>query len=169
MNNTPHSVLSRALLCDTRQKPGKHCAKEEWWESNGVPTVRSKVPFGDYCLAPARSVDTKRSIYELAQDIDGDHARFRRELAAARDAGCELTILVENEDGVACMADLAAWSEPDGHLAMRKRRSGNAASRRIEGARLAKACMTMAERYGVRFEFCGAEEAAETVVAILGK
>lgn len=161
--------LSRALLCDTRQKPGKHCAKEEWWESNGVPTVRSKVPFGDYCLAPARSVDTKRSIYELAQDIDQEHDRFRRELIAARDAGCELIILVENDDGIRSVADLAEWSEPTWHLEMRKKMSGNKKARRIEGSRLAKACATMEQRYGSRFEFCGAEEAAEAIVAILGR
>ena len=161
--------LSRALLCDTRQKPGKHCAKEEWWESNGVPTVRSKVPFGDYCLAPARSVDTKRSIYELAQDIDQEHDRFRRELIAARDAECELTILVENDEGVRSITDLAEWSEPTWHLEMRKKMSGNKKTRRIEGSRLAKACATMEQRYGARFEFCGAEEAAEAIVEILGE
>lgn len=161
--------LSRALLCDTRQKPGKHCAKEEWWESNGVPTVRSKVPFGDYCLAPARSVDTKRSIYELAQDIDQEHDRFRRELIAARDAECELTILVENDEGIRSIADLAGWSEPTWHLDMRKKMSGNKKARRIEGSRLAKACATMEQRYGARFEFCGAEESAEAIVAILGE
>ena len=161
--------LSRALLCDTRQKQGKHCAKEEWWESNGVPTVRSKVPFGDYCLAPARSVDTKRSIYELAQDIDQEHDRFRRELIAARDAECELTILVENDEGVRSITDLAEWSEPTWHLDMRKKMSGNKKARRIDGSRLAKACATMEKRYGARFEFCGAEEAAEAIVEILGR
>ena len=161
--------ISRALLCDTRQKPGKHCAKEEWWESNGIPTVRSKVPFGDYCLAPARSVDTKRSIYELAQDIDQEHDRFRRELIAARDAECELTILVENDEGVRSIPDLAEWSEPTWHLEMRKKMSGNKKARRIEGSRLAKACATMEYRYGARFEFCGAEDAAEAIVAILGR
>ena len=159
----------RALLCDTRQKPGKHDAKEGAWESMGVPTVRSKLPFGDYAMCPGAAVDTKRDIYELASDIDQQHDRFRRELAGARDAGCALTVLVENEDGVASLEDLASWEEPDGHYMMRRKKSGNPNAKRISGRRLAKACLTMEGRYGARFSFCAPGEAAGAVLEILEK
>ena len=76
-------------------------------------------------------------------------------------------ILVENADGVETLDDLRAWREDSKHLAMRKRKSGNPRTRRIEGARLATACATMEKRYGVRFEFCRPEEAAARVVQIL--
>ena len=152
------------LLEDTRQKAGKHDAKHAWWEQAGVALVRSKLAFGDYCAPPAVAVDTKASIQELAMDIDQEHARFRRELLGARDAGVRLVILTENDAGVRGLTDLAAWVEPPEQFGRRVR-----AKRRIEGARLAKACATMAERYGCEFLFCGPDEAAETVTRILSE
>lgn len=154
------------LLEDTRQQGSgssdKHATKHECWAAAGVEVVRSKLAWGDYCLPPAVSVDTKRSIAELAQNIDQQHARFRRELVGARDAGVRLVVLVENEDGVADLASLASWRESDSQFAKRKN-----AQRRLEGARLAKACATMQDRYGVSFEFCAPEDAARRVVEIL--
>lgn len=157
--------MGLTLIEDTRQQlhgGDKHAAKHEAWAADGVALVRSKLAFGDYALPPAVAVDTKRDVQELAQCIDGGHARFRRELVAARDAGCLLVVLTENAHGIRCLADLAAWTEPDGEF--RRRRN---AQRRIEGARLAKACATMQERYGARFEFCAPEDAARRVVEIL--
>lgn len=154
------------LLEDTRQQGSgssdKHAVKHECWAAAGVEVVRSKLAWGDYCLPPAISVDTKRSIAEMAQNIDQQHERFRREMEGARDAGVKLVVLVENEDGVTDLASLAAWREGDGQFSKRKN-----AKRRLEGMRLAKACATMQDRYGVRFEFCAPEDAARRVVEIL--
>lgn len=147
---------------DTRNKPNKHQRKHEDWAALGVELVRSKLAFGDYALPPVIAVDTKASIAELAQNIDNDHARFRRELIAARDAGCVLVILTENEHGIGSLADLATWKESAEEFAKRKH-----AQRRLDGARLAKACATMAKRYGGRFEFCAPEMAAQRVIDIL--
>lgn len=157
----------RALLEDTRQQAGKHDEKHEAWASEGVPIVRCKLPFGDYSWCPPRAVDTKKDIYELAMDIDQQHERFKRECVGARDAGCELTVLVENDDGVSSLAELAAWEESDRHFEMRKRKSGNTKARKISGARIAKACATMSGRYGVRFEFCSPSSSAQAVLEIL--
>lgn len=157
--------MGLTLIEDTRQQlhgGDKHAAKHEAWAAEGVALVRSKLAFGDYALPPAVAVDTKRDVQELAQCIDGGHARFRRELVAARDAGCLLVVLTENVHGIRCLADLAGWTEPAEEF--RRRRN---AQRRIEGARLAKACATMQARYGARFEFCAPEEAARRVVEIL--
>lgn len=154
------------LLEDTRQQGSgaddKHATKHECWAAAGVEVVRSKLAWGDYCLPPAISVDTKRSIAEMAQNIDQQHERFRREMVGARDAGVQLVVLVENEDGVDSLAALARWQESDAQFAKRKN-----AQRRLDGMRLAKACATMQDRYGVRFEFCAPEDAARRVVEIL--
>lgn len=155
------------IIEDTRNKPDKHEAKHDGWAAAGVAVIRSKLAHGDYALPPVVSVDTKQSIYELAMDVDQEHDRFRSELVGARDAGTQLVVLVENADGVASLQDLAGWVEEKAHFEMRKRKSGNSKTRRIEGARLAKACMTMERKYGVRFEFCRPEEAAARVVRIL--
>lgn len=154
--------MGGVYLEDTRQQAGKHEAKHEWWREHDVALVRSKLAFGDYCLPPAVAVDTKASLFELASNIDAEHARFRRELVGARDAGVKLVVLVENEDGVTDLDTLSRWRESDVDYRRRK-----FAQRRIEGARLAKACATMEQRYGVRFLFCAPEDAARIVTEIL--
>lgn len=155
------------MLEDTRQKALKHDKKHERWASEGVPIVRCKLPFGDYAMCYGAAVDTKKDIYELAMDIDQQHDRFRRECIGASDAGCRLTILVENEDGVRSLSDLLSWEESDGHFAMRRRKSGNAKARKISGERIAKACRTMELKYGVRFAFCSPDDSADAVLGIL--
>lgn len=154
--------MTGCLIEDTRQQKDKHDLKHEWWDQHGVGLIRSKLAFGDYCLPPEVAVDTKASIYELAYDIDHDHARFKKEIVGAQRAGVKLVVLVENEDGVADLAGLSAWDEDPVHYAKRKN-----AKRRIHGSRLARACKTMTQRYGVVFEFCAPEQSAERVTSIL--
>lgn len=156
------------ILTDSRQQAGKHRMKEAWFEANGIGTTRTKVPVGDYCLAPKCSVDTKRDIYELIQDIDQEHIRFRNECIHARDMGCRLVVLVENEDGVTDLSTLCGWVEPIDHFVMRKRISHNDRARRKSGKRFATACKTMQEKYGVEFRFCKPAEAAQIITEILG-
>lgn len=154
--------MGLTIIEDSRQQASKHVAKNEWWGSEGVSVVRSKLAWGDYALPPLVSVDTKRDIAELAMDIDRQHERFRAECVGARDSGCRLVVLVENDDGVRSVSDLAMWRESDLQFSKRKY-----AVRRLDGERLAKACLTMGRKYGVRFEFCAPEDAARRVVEIL--
>lgn len=151
------------LQIDTRQKDGLHTLKHEHFTALGIHCVRTKLYVGDYMFVGGTvSCDTKRDLQELAADIDQQHDRFRRELVNARDAGISLTVLVENADGVRSLGDLAGWAEPAASFAKRKH-----AKRRISGLRLAKACMTMADRYGVSWAFCAPEEAGAKVIEIL--
>lgn len=157
--------MGLTLVEDTRQQlhgGDKHGTKHACWAADGVALIRSKLAFGDYALPPVASVDTKASIQELASNVFNEHERFRRELVAARDAGCLLVVLTENVHGIASLADLAAWREPAAEFARRKH-----AQRRIEGSRLAKACATMEKKYGARFEFCAPDESARRIVEIL--
>ena len=155
--------MVRALIEDTRNKPGHHELKHARWEAIGQPPVRSKLAFGDYALVPPVSVDTKKDIQELAMDITQEHERFRAECEGARDAGCRLVVLVENEDGVRDLDCLRKWREPE--ASFRRRR----AKMRYSGSRIAAACATMRERYGVEFAFCAPEDAADFVLDILGR
>jgi len=146
------------ILTDTRQKVGKHEIKEKWFEEHGIKTVRTKIPFGDYALPPAISVDTKACMEEIASNIGSDHHRFKRECIAARDAGCQLIILVENDDGIRSVNEVHKWINPEVIYHPKA----------ITGERLQKAMLTMSERYGVRFEFCEPEESAERIIELLG-
>ena len=151
------------LQIDTRQQEAKHSEKHGYFASLGIHCVRTKLYVGDYMFVGGTvAVDTKRDIQELAADIDRDHDRFRRELVNAKEAGIALTVLVENADGVRDLDGLAAWVEPAGSFARRRH-----AKRRIGGLRLAKACLTMSDRYGVSWAFCAPEDAGAMVIGIL--
>lgn len=151
------------LQIDTRQKDGLHVLKHEHFASLGIHCVRTKLYVGDYMfVGGVRSCDTKASIQELAADIDQQHDRFRRELVNAKEAGISLTVLVENEDGVRDLNGLSEWVEPAESFVKRRH-----AKRRTSGLRIAKACLTMSDRYGVEWVFCDPSEAGAMVIDIL--
>jgi uncharacterized protein YukE len=95
---------------DSLNKIDKHVIKHEYWAAHGIDVVRTRfdgkhgvpVDFGDYYAEGSnRVVDTKRSIDEIAQNINGkSHDRFKRECQRAQAAGYRLVVLIENRDGV---------------------------------------------------------------------
>lgn len=147
------------ILEDTRQQAQKHELKHEYFSSEGIEVVRTKLPFGDYALwGSPLAIDTKATVEEIAQNIGGaEHVRFREECKLARRCGGQLIILVENRNGFRCVSDVEAWVNPN----VRK------TSRSIEGPRLARAMRTMTDRYGVQFIFCEPEEAGRLIVKLL--
>lgn len=148
------------LLEDTRNQQGKHDLKHRGFDSLHIPFYRCKIVVGDYCLPPAKAVDTKASISEIAQNIGGgkgEHERFIREVKLAQELGTKLFILVENEDGIEDVNGVEGWYNP------RTEYNANC----IQGPRLAKAMRTIEGRYGCSFLFCRPEEAAEVIVDLL--
>ena len=143
---------------DTRQQTGKHNIKHAYFDGAGVGVVRSKLPFGDYAPVPPVSIDTKKDMDEIAQNICGSsHRRFINECKAARDAGCKLIILVENTVGINDISQVHTWKNP------RSCYSPNC----VQGPRLQKAMETISSRYGAEFQFCRPDEAGETIIRII--
>ena len=149
------------LIEDVRNKAGQHELKHEYWSAMGVDVVRHELEVGDYTLAPKVSIDTKRNLTEFAGNLRTDHERFKAECVRAQDAGTLLVVLVENTQGIRNLGDLERWVESEWEF---KRRRGKMP---YKGASLAKVCRTMTERYGVLFDFCAPEEAAQRVVDLL--
>lgn len=142
---------------DTRQKAEKHALKNEYWASEGIPVIRCKLPFGDYCLAPKVSVDTKQDVVEICQNMCGsasEKRRFAAEVIQAMDAGCRLVFLIE---------DSRYRDIPDLYGEKIALHTGQV----IMGDQLAMAMYTMASRYGCEFMFCTPEDAGRRVVEIL--
>ena len=155
--------MGNVLIEDTRNQPGKHDLKRKYFDEHGYKVIRSKLYVGDYSMVGGTvAVDTKQSIAEIHGNLTADHARFRRECMRAQDAGYQLHVLVENEFGVSCGADLIQWVEPEWALRRRKR-----AKRPIDGAVLLRTMATMYRRYGVLFWFCRPEDAGRRVIEIL--
>ena len=148
------------IIEDTRQQSGKHDIKHNWFVTHGISLVRSKLPFGDYAPVPKVSIDTKRDIDEIAGNICGkEHKRFINECKAARDAGCKLFILVENELGINDISQVHTWENPRSVYS----------DECIQGPRLQKAMETIQERYGVTFIFCSPEESAQMITRLINE
>lgn len=143
---------------DSRQQKGKHEIKHQYWQSNGDKFIRCKIPFGDYCLPPKVAVDTKGNMSEIAQNLINEHNRFREECKLAKEYGCHLYFLIENEDGIKCIEDVTRWINP------RLEYSAKA----VKGPQLAKSMATMQERYGCTFLFCTPQESAQKILELLG-
>lgn len=146
------------LIEDSRQKANQHELKHTCFNEMGVQLIRCKLPFGDYTTIPPVSVDTKANMQEIANNIGSDHVRFKKECVRAKEAGCQLIILVENTENITCVDDVHKWVNPD--IIYRPKS--------ITGERLEKAMKTMSERYGVRFEFCHPSQSAQRIMELLG-
>ena len=145
---------------DTRQKAGKHDIKHAYFSEHGVELVRCKLPFGDYAPIPPVSIDTKENMEEIAQNICGsEHKRFINECKAAKSAGCQLIILVENNLGITDISQVHNWINPRIIYS----------DKVVQGPRLQKAMETISERYGVRFMFCDPHESGKVIMEILSK
>lgn len=173
-------LLMNTLMIDTRQQAGKHDLKHKYFEDHGIPTLRSKLPVGDYTWMQDMSVviDSKNSILELCSDICGkDHDRFRRECNLAKDNGIKLIVLVENIGGeirhsgvfnetITDLSELHTWKNPRSFIFANGKQKYPQATR---GITLQKCCYTMQNRYGVRFIFCTPEDAGAKIIELLTK
>lgn len=165
---------------DTRQQKGKHDIKHEWWASHGVSIVVRKLDFGDYMADGSDvSVDTKRSIDEIAKNISSEHKRFKNECLRAIAAECKLVVLVENRDGVRDYNDLRNWMNTHCRMCNVRARvhcnpfaggicKKHEKAKPIQGPRIATSMQTMNTRYGVSFEFCKPSESAQIICDLLG-
>lgn len=145
------------IIEDTRQKSGQHNKKHLHFDAMGVQMLRNSLPFGDYCYPPSISVDTKENIDEIAQNLTGEHERFRHECERAQQADCHLYILIETEWPIRSVEDMPKWMNPRSPISRKA----------VTGERLKKIMETMSHRYGVTFMFCHPDNAAEMILRIL--
>ena len=124
------------------------------------------------------SVDTKKDLQEVCGNIcSGSHARFRDEVILAQKVGAKLIILVE-EAGINSIDDVFKWKNPRMYrynkikymhergkwqsIALPKAPPTN-------GQTLAKAMLTLENKYGCKFMFCKPSETADKIVELLGE
>ena len=151
------------LFCDTRQQKGKHKLKEEYFESQEIEIVRTKLPFGDYSTPENNkiAIDTKKDIQELIIDVTKDHERFKRELQLAKKCGAKLIVLTEDEN-VTCINDLYTWYN------WRLKKSPKA----TKGSTLAKMLYTIennTEDYNCQFIFTKKSECGAKILELLSQ
>lgn len=159
------------ILEDTRQQAGKHRNVHAWMEAHGVSIRRTKLLCGDYTLPADQRVciDTKAGLDEVYSNIIGkEHARFVRELEAAKSCGITLVILVE-EDGIGRLADVGAWKNPRVAIYYRTPKERRRVRPPVSSARLMQTMQTIAEKHGCVWDFCAHAETGQRIFEILTK
>lgn len=165
------------FIHDTRDKAGKHDNVDSYLMEQGHRIVRSKLYVGDMSLLSDQSVciDLKKNLGEVESNLIQQHDRFRRECIRAQENGIRLIVLVE-EAGIDGLAGVAVWQNPrrarweridKAHSMGRMLHVQIPPRPPVNGATLAKAMHTMAEKYGVEWRFCSRETTGPLVARLL--
>lgn len=171
------------IIEDTRQQAGKHRLKHRGFAELGVELDRKKLDVGDYMVpidAPTVTIDTKRHVGELAQNLTAGHARFTREIKRAQELGLTLYVVIE-DPVVKNLDDLRKWINPHCRFCpvyksgkCNPRNPGRCDHPRHKskvppapGSRLAKMMRTMEKYYPVNFVFCHPKDTAKVIMEIL--
>lgn len=157
------------IMEDTRQQIGKHDNIHEWCDKHGVQLRRTKLFCGDYTLPIDQRIciDTKYGLQEVYGDLIGsDHARFVRELDAARECCITLVILVE-EKGIETLADVREWRNPRRFQYFKTPPKMRPSRPPVPSWQLMKTMETVAERHGCIWKFCAKAETGQRIVNIL--
>lgn len=162
------------LIEDTRNQVGKHRHVEAYCRRTGIKIVRQTLNVGDYMFGEETedgivpvgkvSVDSKESILELSKNImSSDHRRFKAECIRALQAGIRLVVLIEEEPP---FGRLDMWEIPRFKSSGRFHRFGEPMTL-VDPVALRKACITMQEKYGVRFRFCKRRQSPARIIRFL--
>ena len=156
---------SLTILFDTRQQAGKHKNIEDYCRRRGIKMVRQKLDVGDIMLPGGKiSCDTKQDILELCHNVmSSDHRRFKEECIRAQEQGIQLIILIEE---MPPFGRLDMWDVPRFRTSGRYHRYGDPMTL-VKPAALRRACITMQEKYGVKFRFCTRRQCPSRVIKYL--
>lgn len=147
------------IQIDSREKQKAIKSIVSEFDRNGIKHISSKLYVGDYMNLekPTTIIDRKQNLFEVANNVCQDHARFRKELIKATDAGIHLIFLVEHGYGIDCLEDVQNWQNP------RLKESPLA----VSGERLYKILSTMKNTYDFDIEFCQKKDTGKRIIEIL--
>ena len=141
------------IICDTRQKDGKHKIKHEYLEGQGFELEFLPLQVGDYMIPNGNiSVDTKRHLGEVATNVFGEKDRFLREIQRAKKSGIKLVFLIEHGEGIKRLEDVRNWYSK---------------YKKVTGQSLEKRMRQLHVNYGVDFRFCNKNETGQRIIDIL--
>lgn len=163
------------LIEDTRNQVGKHKNVEAYCKRMGIEIVRKKLDVGDYMLIPdeeeqesnhypAISIDTKENILELCKNVmSSDHRRFKALCVRAQEMGIQLIVLIEE---MPPFGRLDMWEVPRFRNTDRFHKYGDPMTL-VDPASLRRACITMQQKYGVKFRFCTRKQSPARIIKYL--
>lgn len=148
--------MNNLIIVDTREKGHKKIL--EYFDKVGQDYIVSKLDTGDYMLYKnyATIIDKKDGLLELAGNLCNtkEHERVKREIAKARELGCENFIFLIQDSKIKSLEDINNWTSK---------------YTKIKGSVLLKIMQTMKERYGVRFIIVPKTKMGATIINLLNK
>lgn len=140
---------------DTRNQKDSYIT--DYLDEQGIKWIRNKLYAADVKLLNSTKVliDLKKDLLEMCGNLTSvkEHERVKREIARAREIGCERFIFLIKEKKIKTIDEVANWSST---------------RTKVKGETLMKIMNTMSERYGVEFIFTTKEKAGEKVIELLG-
>jgi hypothetical protein len=146
--------MNNLIICDTREKGNKKIL--EYFDKVGQDYIVSKLDSGDYMKFKDYTtiIDKKDGLLELAGNLchTQEHERIKREIARARELGCENFIFLIQDNKIKSLEDIKNWTSK--HT-------------KVRGETLLKIMTTMKEKYGVRFIVCEKKKMGEMIINLL--
>lgn len=141
---------------DTRNQKDNYVT--DYLDSQGVKWIRNKLYSGDVKSVNSTKViiDLKKDLLELCGNLASlkEHERVKREIARAREIGCERFIFLIKEQKIKTIDEVTNWSS---------------SRTKVKGETLMKIMKTMSERYGFEFIFTTKEKAGVKILKLLNE
>lgn len=149
------------LIMDTRERKEATELILKEFERQNVTVIRSKLWVGDYQLLenPMLTIDRKKSMQEVCQNVVQDHKRFCAELQRAKDVGIHVVVLIEHSKNIRTLEDVRHWVNP------RLKVSPLA----VSGDRLYKILFAISQHYDTEFLFCEKKDTGKQIIEILSR
>ena len=136
------------ILCDTRQKKGKHLNIERYCSEHNITMIPYCLSVGDYMLKGGNiAVDTKQSIVETANDLYADKKSFNKKYKKCYKQNIKLYVLIEEK-----VKDLRCWTSK---------------VTKISGRFLLELMHDLEISYGVCFVFCDKQDTGKILIDLL--
>lgn len=146
--------MKNLIIVDTREKGNKKIL--EYFDKVGQDYIISKLDAGDYMIYKNYHtiIDKKDGLLELSGNLchTAEHERIKREIARAKELGCENFIFLIQDSKIKTLEDIKNWSSP--HT-------------KVKGETLLKIMNTMRQKYNVRFIICPKAKMGETIIKLL--
>lgn len=140
---------------DTRNQKDSYIT--DYLDKQGIKWIRNKLYAADVKLLNSTKVliDLKKDLLEMCGNLTSikEHERVKKEIARAREIGCERFIFLIKEQKIKSIEEVANWSST---------------RTKVKGETLMKIMNTMSERYDVEFIFTTKEKAGEKILELLG-
>ena len=142
------------IIVDTREKGHKKIL--EYFDKVGQDYIISKLDAGDYMLHknPTTIIDKKDGLLELCGNLcnTNEHERIKREIARAKETGCQNFIFLIQDNKIKTLEDIESWSS---------------SHTKVKGATLLKIMQTMVKKYGIKFIIVPKKEMGATIIKLL--